>query len=158
MRLTALLIMLPFPAVANCIPPWQTHFACDIPEKNARAEFCRIADPAAHPGKSQAYYTYAVGTAPAELYFESDSVVFSTKDFILEHQSDTSSGMGYLYGKMVYSFFVTQDERLNNRVREAEVRVYNSADDFTSRDRNLEVARLSCDPDSIVANIGLIAP
>lgn len=158
MRVAALLMILPFPAAANCIPPWQTHFACNIPEKNARAEFCRIADTSSNPGKHEVYYTYAVGTEPAELYFESDTIRFSTKDFILEHQYDTDSGMGYVYGKMVYSFFVTQDERLNNRVREAEVRVYRSIDDFTSRDRDLEVARLYCDPNSIEANTDLIGP
>jgi len=156
--MAALLMFLPFPAAANCIPPWQTHFACNITDKNARAEFCRIADTSGNPGKPEAYYTYTVGTEPVELYFESDNIWFSTKDFILEHQYDTSSGMGYVHGKMVYSFFVTQDERLNNRVREADVRVYRSIDDFTNRDRDLEVARLSCDPGSIVANTDMIAP
>lgn len=153
-----LFVLLPVPAAASCSSPWETHFACDIEHKHARAEFCRIADTEAHPSKKEAYYSYVIGDEPAELYFETDKVLFSTKDFILEHQSDTSSGMGYQLGKIVYSFFVTQDERLGNRVREAEVRVYKSADDFFSRDKNVEIARLTCDPASIVANTALIAP
>lgn len=80
MRFAALLCLLPLPAAANCIPPWQTHFACDIPERNARAEFCRIAAPSAHPDKNEGYYTYAVAAEPAELYFETDEIWFSTRD------------------------------------------------------------------------------
>lgn len=45
----ALAARVPLSAHADCVPPWRTQFACNIPERNARAEFCRIAEPNNHP-------------------------------------------------------------------------------------------------------------
>ncbi|NPD13727.1 hypothetical protein HOY34_00750 [Xinfangfangia sp. D13-10-4-6] len=157
-RLAALLFLLPTAAAANCIPPWQVHFACDIPATNARAEFCRIADTAKHPGKKEAYYTYVVGDQPAELYFEASSVWFSVKDTNIDHPTDLTMAMGYPNGKWVYAFVVTEDKRLNGRIRDAEVRVYKSTDDFTSDQKDVEQLRLYCEPSSIIANQDMIAP
>lgn len=76
----ALAARVPLSAHADCVPPWRTQFACNIPEWNARAEFCRIAEPNNHPGLKEAYYTYAVGSRPTELYVRTDATYFSTKD------------------------------------------------------------------------------
>lgn len=146
------------PAMANCIPPWQTQFACAIPERNARAEFCRIPDPAQHPDKKEAYYTYAVGAAPAELYFETDSTWFSTKDTDIDHPTDLTMAIGYAHGAYIYAFSVTEDKREPDGIRDAEIRVYSSADAFTSEARNTEESRLYCDPASILADLPSIRP
>jgi hypothetical protein len=83
---TVMVVLAPLPATANCIPPWQTQFACNIPDRNARAEFCRIDDTKANPGKKEAYYSYATGSGPTELYFETDNTLFSTKDTDINHR------------------------------------------------------------------------
>jgi hypothetical protein len=151
-------VLLASPALANCVPPWQTQFACAIPERNARAEFCRIAEPAQHPGKKEAYYSYVVGTQPAELYFETDSTRFSTKETDVDHPTDLTMALGYARGDYVYAFVITQDKRLDDRIREADIRVYNSTDAFTNDVKGNEVIRLSCDPASIIADFPSIRP
>ena len=156
--LAALLFLVPVPAAANCIPPWQTHFSCSIPERDAQVEFCRIADTDAHPGKKEGYYTYVVGTEPAELYFETDLIGFSVKDTNIDHPTDLTMAMGYLRGDWVYAFVITQDSRLDDRVRDAEVRVYKSFDEFSNDDKDVEEVRLYCDSQSIIANQWLIGP
>jgi hypothetical protein len=106
-RLAALILLLPAPVMANCIPPWQTHFSCYIPERNAQAEFCRIADTDAHPGKKEGYYSYVVGAELAELYFETDRIGFSVKDTNIDHPTDMTMAMGYMRDDWVYAFVVT---------------------------------------------------
>lgn len=151
-------LLLPLPAAANCIPPWETHFACDIPARDARAEFCRIADTEAHPGLKEGYYSYVTGTAPAELYFQTEEIWFSTKDYILDHPTDTTTAMGYRRGDYIYAFFLTEDTREADGIRDADVRVYTSPDDFSSSTPDTEILRLHCAPSTIRANLGLIAP
>lgn len=153
-----LLALLPLPASANCIPPWQLHFACEIPERDASVEFCRIADTAKHPGLKEGYYSYVTGTGPADLYFQTDEIWFSTKDTNINHPTDLTMAMGYKHGPWVYGFTITQDSRIGDRIRDAEVRVYRSTDDFSSDVKDVEATRLYCDPDSIRANQDLIAP
>ena len=153
-----LVLLSPLPALANCIPPWKTHFACSIPEQNARAEFCRIADTDAHPDKNEGYYTYSVGAEPTELYFETDSIWFSTKDTDINHPTDLTMAMGYARDKWVYAFTITEDSREASGVRDAEVRVYSSTDDFTSDTKDNEVTKLYCDASTILADLNSIAP
>lgn len=157
-RLIILAAFFPLPAAANCMPPWQTLFACNIPERNARAEFCQIGDGAAHSGKKSAYYTYAVGPKPVELYFETDSYSFSTKDTDVDHPTDLTMGIGFVNKNYVYAFFVTEDKRLGGRIREANVRVYSSEASFSSEKKNTELQRLQCDPASILADQENIRP
>lgn len=144
--------------MANCIPPWQTQFACHIPERDARAEFCRIAEPTKHPGLMEAYYTYAVGAKPTALYFETNATWFSTKDTNIDHPTDMTMAIGYARGSYVYAFIVTEDSRDTDRIRDAEVRVYNSIDAFTSSVKDTEVQRLYCDASTILADIPSIRP
>ncbi|MBS9719178.1 hypothetical protein JYU29_00585 [Tianweitania sp. BSSL-BM11] len=145
-------------AAANCIPPWQTLFACNIPRQDARAEFCLIPDTDAHPGKKQGYYTYVVGTKPAELYFEADGYYFSTKDTLVDHPTDLTMAIGFKRGAYVYSFTITEDRQIDGRVRDGEVRVYSSLDAFTSSEKDTEVTRLYCDRASILADTDNIRP
>ena len=154
----ALTTFLPLPAMANCIPPWQTQFACNIPDRDARVEFCRIADPKAHPDKKEAYYNYVTGTKPSELYFETDSTWFSTKDTNIDHPTDMTMALGYARGEYVYAFVVTEDKRLGGAIRDAEVRVYSSTEKFTNDAKDNESARLYCDSKSIIADQDSIAP
>jgi len=157
-RILALFIILPMPAMANCVPPWQTHFSCYIPEQNAHAEFCRIADTNLHPGKKEGYYSYVVGAEPAELYFETDTIGFSVKDTNIDHPTDLTMSMGYMRNDWVYAFVITEDERIGSDIRDAEVRVYSSSDDFFNDKKDVEQARLYCDSGSIIANQDMIAP
>ncbi|UXN75766.1 hypothetical protein N8D56_26350 (plasmid) [Devosia sp. A8/3-2] len=154
----ALAALSPLPAMANCIPPWKTHFACSIPEQDARAEFCRIADTKANPNKKEGYYTYSVGTEPTELYFETDSIWFSTKDTDIDHPTDLTMSMGYARDNWIYAFVITEDSREADGVRDAEVRVYSSTDDFTSSTKDTEVVKLHCDSSTILADLDSIAP
>lgn len=156
--LTTFLALCPLPVMANCIPPWQTLFACNIRGSEARAEFCEIAEPASHKSLKSHYYTYVVGTKPAELYFEADGYYFSTKDTIAGHPSDLTMGVGLANGNYVYSFFVTEDKRHDGPIREAEIRVYRSVDAFSNDIRDNEQLRLQCDPGSIIANQANIRP
>lgn len=158
--LFALTALFPLSAAANCIPPWQTLFACNIPEKNARAEFCQISDgdSTARQGRKSAYYTYAVGSNVAELYFETDGYSFSTKDTEVDHPTDLTMGIGFTNKNYVYAFFVTEDKRLDGRIRDADIRVYTSENAFSSQERNTERLRLQCDPASIIANQDNIRP
>lgn len=153
-----LAMFLPLPGMANCIPPWQVQFACHIPARDARAEFCRLADPADHPGLKEAYYSYAAGTNPAELYFQTDSIWFSTKDTDIDHPFDLTMALGYARGDYIYAFVVTEDSRAPGGIREAEVRVYGSAESFTSETRHTELVRLHCDPATILADRDSIRP
>ncbi|MCT7663164.1 hypothetical protein [Shinella kummerowiae] len=150
--------LLSSPALANCVPPWQTQFACNIPERNARAEFCRIAAPVDHPSKKEAYYIYVVGTAPAELYFETDSLWFSTKDMLVDHPTDLTMAVGFARADYVYAFVVTEDKREHDGIRDGEVRVYESTDAFTNDVKGNQVNTLYCDPESIVADLPSIRP
>ncbi|MDS7594336.1 hypothetical protein [Agrobacterium tumefaciens] len=152
------LALFPFTAKANCLPPWQTLFACDIARSSARAEFCEIADPESHKSLKSHYYTYVVGTKPAELYFEADGYYFSTKDTVVDHPTDLTMGVGLTNKNYVYSFFVTEDKKLDGKIREAEVRVYKSLDAFSNETRDNEQLRLQCDPGSIIANHENIRP
>jgi hypothetical protein len=152
------LIILPRATYANCVPPWQTLFACDIPLTEGRAEFCELADPAAHKGKHAYYYSYSVSTEPAELHFETDDSYFSTKDTSADHPTDLTMGIGLVNTDYVYSFFVTEDKRLAGEIREASVRVYRSKEAFSSETLNNEVQRLQCKGDSIIANKADIRP
>lgn len=153
-----LALLSPLPALANCIPPWKTHFACSIPEQDARAEFCRIADTDAYPDKKEGYYTYSVGTEPTELYFETDSIWFSTKDTNIDHPTDFTQSMGYVRDKWVYAFVITEDSREAIGVRDAEVRVYSSTDDYSSSTKDNEVIKLYCDASTILDDLSIIAP
>ncbi|WP_338661256.1 hypothetical protein VQH23_13515 [Pararoseomonas sp. SCSIO 73927] len=150
--------LMPTMALANCLPPWQTQFACNIPERNARVEFCRIADARLRAGRAEVYYTFVTGTQPAELYFEADHYIFSTKQMGADRPSEITSGIGYPRGNYVYSFFITDDRRRPGNVRGAEVRAYSSIEAFTNSKRGNEIVRLRCDPSSIVADMGSIAP
>ncbi|WP_102960926.1 hypothetical protein [Mangrovicella endophytica] len=156
--LIAVVMLAPLPAAANCVPPWQTQFACEIPARNARAEFCRIMEPTAHPGLKEAYYTYAIGAGPTELYFETDQTYFSTKDTDIDHPTDMTMAVGYARGTYVYAFVTTEDSRDPDRIRDAEVRVYSTIDAFTNEDKDTEVLRLYCDAASIRANRDSIRP
>ncbi|HEY4200858.1 MAG TPA: hypothetical protein VGM83_09870 [Devosiaceae bacterium] len=147
---------LPFPALANCVPPWQTQFACNLPEQAARAEFCRLSDPI--PGVKEAYYSYAVEAEPAELYFQTDSTYFSTKDTEIDHPTDLTMAIGYARENYVYAFVVTEDEREADGIRDAEVRVYSSIDAFTNDTKDTEITKLYCDPASILADLDSIRP
>jgi hypothetical protein len=160
MRFPIALAMALFPtlAAANCLPPWQTHFACDLPERNARAEFCRIAKPQQHPGVPEHYYSFVRGTQPAELYFQTDSYWFTTKDVDVNHPSSFRVGVGYARGNTVYAFFVNQRHSDQRIVGDAEVRVYESTDAFSSSTRDNEQLRLRCAPGSVVADTAAIAP
>ncbi len=151
-------LLLPVCAEANCIPPWRMQFACNIPERHARVEFCRLPEPGDHPGKKEAYYTYAVGAAAAELYFETDSTWFSTKDTEIDHPTDLTMAVGYAHGRYVYAFVVTEDKREADGIRQGEVRVYGSTDAFTNDTRDNELTRLACDPASILADRASIRP
>jgi hypothetical protein len=66
--------------------------------------------------------------------------------------------VGYARGAYVYAFVITQDKRLDDRIREADIRVYNSTDAFTNAVKGNEVLRLSCDPASIIADLPSIRP
>ena len=144
--------------MANCIPPWQPQFACKIERSNSRAEFCRIADPKKYPGKKEAYYTYAEGTSVAELYFQTNSTWFSTKDTEVEHPTDLTSSIGYGRGSYVYAFVVTEATGRSDFVRRAEIRVYDSIDAFSNQTKDNEIVRLKCDAQSIVADLPSIRP
>ncbi|RKK01241.1 hypothetical protein EBE87_27670 [Pseudoroseomonas wenyumeiae] len=150
--------MIPTLSMANCIPPWQTQFACDIPERNARVEFCRIAEPRLHPGRAELYYTFVTGTRPAELYFEAESYIFSTKEMDADRPSEITSGIGYPRGNYVYAFFITEDRRRPGNVRDAEVRAYSSVDAFSNSKRSNDIIKLRCERSSIVADFDSIRP
>lgn len=146
------------PAAANCTPPWQTLFACNIPERDARAEFCKIADTKAHPGMKEVYYNYVVGTKPSQLYFQAEGYIFSTKDTDVNHPTDLTMAIGFPNGKHVYAFSVTEDSRLAGGYRDAQVRVYSSIDAFTSSEKDTELIKLYCDSSSIIADRNEIRP
>ncbi|WP_312950310.1 hypothetical protein [Agrobacterium sp.] len=156
--LTIFVALFPWTASANCMPPWQTLFACNIKGSEARAEFCEIADQESHKSLKSHYYTYVVGTKPAELYFEADGYYFSTKDTIAGHPSDLTMGVGLANKNYVYSFFVTEDKNDDGPVRDAEIRVYKSIDAFSNDTKNNEQLRLQCDPASVIANKDNIRP
>ena len=157
--LAALLtLLLPMAASANCISPWVTHFACEIEGKNSRAEFCRLRDTKQYPDKKEGYYTYADASGKTKLYFETDSIWFSTKDTNVDHPRDLAMAMGYKLKNYIYSFTVITDKDNTNIIRDAEVRVYKSTDDFTDTSHGKELNRLYCKPSSIIAEPDLIAP
>ena len=91
--------LIPLPAAANCIPPWQTQFACNIPERNVRVEFCHLADPKANPDKKEANYTYAAGTEKTEINFENESTRKSTKETNINHSTELHMALGNARGR-----------------------------------------------------------
>lgn len=146
------------PVLANCLPPYQTQFACQIPERNARAEFCRLSDPAKHPKLKEGYYSYAVGAGPAELHFETNSIWFSTKDTDVDDPLGLTMAVGFALRSHVYAFVVIEDRADPDRIRAADVRVYSSIDAFTNDTKGTEIARLACEPSTIIADTASIRP
>jgi hypothetical protein len=66
--------------------------------------------------------------------------------------------MGYMRNDWVYAFVVTEDERIGGDIRDGEVRVYSSSDDFFNDEKDVEQVRLYCESGSIIANQDMIAP
>lgn len=151
-------LFLSSPVVANRLPPYQTLFACQIPERNARAEFCRLPDPGKHPKLKEGHYSYAVGARPAELHFETNSIWFSTKDTDVDDPLGLTTAMGFALRSYVYAFVVTEDRADSDRILAADVRVYSSTDAFTNDTKGNEIARLACEPSTIIADTASIRP
>lgn len=140
-------------AGANCPPPYATVFSCEIPERDARVEFCEL--PGVTDDPARFTYNYTVGTAPAELFFEADGYYFSTKYYDAPGMAETV-GWGLKYGPMIYSVFI-YGEYLG-KPEGAQIHVYDSVDAFGSEERENESERRYCDPASIRVNWDSIAP
>lgn len=140
---------------ANCPPPGSTLFYCDILNSDARVEFCR--GEADDEGLSDTYsYNYARGTAPAELFFETDGYGFDLRYYKSErHDSENTAGISLTRGDHVYAFYVTGLYRTG--VRAAQIHVYDlKAYDTGKPDQ--EKLRLYCDPDSVLIDWDAMRP
>lgn len=146
----------PMLAMANCIPPWQTLFACEIEGSEARAEFCQISEPQKHPTQSEGYYTFAHGPEMAELYFETNEVVASNKDAAHRQVSHFNPAIGFVRGGYVYAFFANGIS--DPGVEPVEIRVYDAVEKFMNDEPGNELERLVCDPASVVIDPLVVIP
>ncbi len=67
-------------------------------------------------------------------------------------------GVGYARGNTVYAFFVTQRGAELRVGGDAELRVYETVEAFTSSTPDTEILRLRCAPSSVIADSASIAP
>lgn len=157
--LALLAASLPFEAArANCPPPYSTLFACDIPERGARVEFCEVVrDEDVHAaGMPQFTYNYTVGTGPAELFFDANGYYFSTKYYDDDTPGRDTTGIGLKHGTYVYAVFISGEYL--RRADKAQIHVYKSVDDFQSSAREIDIERRYCAPGSILVNWENIRP
>lgn len=94
-------------ALANCVPPASTYFACTLRDGQKRVEFCQgpVTD-----GSSPDYYSYnfADGSAVSELYFTTDAPWISTKYFRGRGDNGTETlGMALEHEGHCYAFYIT---------------------------------------------------
>ena len=143
-------------AMANCIPPWQTLFACVIAGTDARAEFCQISEPEEHLTLSEGYYSFARGSAMAELYFETDELLASDKGAVETRMSHFNPAIGFVRGGYAYAFFPNGTG--DPGVEPVEIRVYDTVEKFMNDEPGNEIQRLVCDPASVVIDPLAVIP
>ena len=146
-------------AQANCNPPYTTLLACDIYRSNARVEFCMQGKEAPDGSwKERISYNFTRGLGPAELYFETDQIVASTKYWhlvSLDSQTRTDS-LGAVHGNHVYAAFLTgiQDDYASAD----QIHVYDSVEAYENDQGEVEIQRLYCDPESILMDADRFVP
>lgn len=152
---------LPLPVFANCTPPYHTLFACHIPERDAHAEFCVLADKTAHPDLAEGYYSYAVEAREAELYFETSN--FRNKSYVFRAASAQPGNppgrvtrtVGYIHDAYVYSFRLTISSG-DRRPSDPKIMVHPSVQAFSEDRTNGWLDMLACAPETVVADLDMI--
>ena len=154
---------------ANCVPPMQTLFACDLENSGGRVEFCHeivseeTPTSSSVPGDRQSY-SFVRGIAPTELYFTPTTSMFRTLDTnsvdrkIYGPRASSFLTIGYQNVDYVYAVLLAVDEEYYNGNYGAEVRVFKNSDDFYKLETNTEVARLFCDAGSVIVDQGEFRP
>ncbi|WP_347140896.1 hypothetical protein [Paracoccus sp. SSK6] len=134
-------------AWADCVQPYENLFTCDIPERSATVQFCRIFgdNPEDLPE-----YRYSYGdNGTAELVFTTRQAT-STAVSGVWGIPGTAITTAYVNGQTVYAAFVPFDE--HEYRRSAVVLVYKDMDSYVNEREKGILARRSCYPPSIVVN------
>lgn len=142
-------------ALANCTPPYQTLFYCDIRDSDARVEFC-MEQPDGDGVSRTHSYNFARGVQPSELYFESDDNRLDLR-FYETSRDDAQNTMGVSLhrGDHFYSFYVTG--LYGATIRAAQIHVSDAAA-YESGKLESEKLRLYCDPDSVLIDWDAMYP
>ena len=149
-------ILLASAAWADCEAPYETLFACDIPERNAQVEFCQLISSDNPDALPSSQYTYWAD-GQVELQFQTNKTWFGLKNSITGMRG-RPIGNGFANGKTVYAFFFDGDAYVETHSvpREAQIHVYNNSDDFNSEAE--PIARRHCYPPTIYVSPEGIGP
>lgn len=135
-------------AMANCVPPYSTMFACDLMDDGGRVEFCeRIPDGGGFPDRFS--YNFVRAHFRSELYFEAEDNYGSAKYYRTDDRPIQTVGTGLLHGEYVYSVFLTGP--MNEHPDVAQIHVYKTLKDFQDN-KESDIERLYCDESSIIIN------
>lgn len=118
-------------AMAICVPPYKTMFACDIYKSERRVEICQET-PAEEGGVPDHYsYNFASGAEMSELYFVTDDVRFSTKFYDPDRQDgENTLGVGLVRRNYIYTFYITG--LYESHVKAAQIHVFDSLTAYES--------------------------
>lgn len=152
----AVLVATAHVAAANCNPPFATLFSCKIQGRAQYVEYCHA--PADEQGVIRSYsYNFTSGFGPAELYFTSGANGLIYK-YLDPKRSDAENTLGFSLGNgnHQYAFFITGI--FGERIRAAQIHVYDSIDAATSDRTENEISRLYCETESVRVNWDHIRP
>lgn len=143
-------------ALANCVPPASTYFACTLRDGQKRVEFCQgpVTD-----GSSPDYYSYnfADGSAVSELYFTTDAPWISTKYFRGRQDNGSETlGMALEHEGYFYAFYITGI--FGSPIRLAQLHVFDSQEAFQSDAGETEILRYYCRAETVLIDWTFVGP
>lgn len=143
-------------ALANCVPPAATMFACTLRDSERRVEFCQ--GPAPQDGVPDFYsYNFADGAAPSELYFTTDAPWFSMKYYRgTQNFAGETLGMALENDGYFYAFYIAG--ALGAPIRSAQLHVFDSQEAFQSEAGETEMQRFYCKPETVLVDWTFIGP
>lgn len=137
-----------------CNEPYDEFFACDIPERGARVEFCRILDRAEITRQTPEYrYSYAEH-GEVKLSFDSANAMSTVANGIRGISGDALT-TGYDNAGTVYAAYIPMGDVYP---QQAVVMVFPSMDDYLKGEEGNVLARRYCYPPTVHVNMEWFGP
>lgn len=137
-----------------CNEPYDEFFACDIPERGARVEFCRVLDRAQITDQTPEYrYSYAENGV-VQLSFDTANAMSTAASGIRGIWGDALT-TGFDNAGTIYAAYIPVEADYPS---EAVVMVYPSMDDYIKGEEGTVLARRYCYPPSIDVNMEWFGP
>lgn len=137
-----------------CNEPYDEFFACDIPERGARVEMCRILDRSQITKQTPEYrYSYAEHGV-VKLAFDTTNAMSTVASNIRGIDGDALT-TGFDNAGTIYAAYIPADQ---DYPQQAVVIVYPSMDDYTNSDGGRVLGRRYCYPSSVYVNMEWFGP